>query len=72
MHKLRYTVVGEIQTMGDVALCRWGSGLPGQPFHYTGTDLLEARDGRVARFYTFVDGGSPLPGNAGGKHEGGA
>jgi len=51
----RYTVTGEIQTMFNVATCRWGSGMPGQPFHYTGTDFLEERDGRVTRLYTFID-----------------
>lgn len=35
--------------------CRWGSGMPGQPFHYTGTDFLEERDGHVSRLYTFID-----------------
>jgi hypothetical protein len=25
----------------------------------TGTDVLEERDGRVAVFYTFIDGGTP-------------
>ena len=30
-----------------------------QPFRYTGTDVLEERDGRVAVFYTFIDSGSP-------------
>ena len=52
----RYTVTGGIQTMHNaVATCRWGSGMPGQPFHYTGTDFLEERDGRVSRLYTFID-----------------
>jgi len=51
----RYTVTSEIQAMHNVATCRWGSGMPGQPFHYTGTDLLEVRDGRVSRLYTFID-----------------
>src|ERR1700756_2118438 len=51
----RYTVTSEIQTMHNVATCRWGSGMPGQPFHYTGTDFLEERDGRVSRLYTFID-----------------
>src|ERR1700739_1458882 len=61
----RYTVVGDIQTMHTVGICRWGSGLPGQPFRYTGTDVVEERDGRVAIFYTFIDSGTPpvsLPG----------
>jgi ketosteroid isomerase-like protein len=53
--ELRYTVTSEIQTMSTVATCRWGSGMPGQPFRYTGTDFLEERDGRVARLYTFID-----------------
>ena len=51
----RYTVTSAIQTMRNVATCRWGSGMPGQPFHYTGTDFLEERDGRVSRLYTFID-----------------
>jgi hypothetical protein len=55
----RYTVVGDIQTMHTVGICRWGSGLPGQPFRYTGTDVVEERDGRVAIFYTFIDSGTP-------------
>jgi len=55
----RYSVVGEIQTMHTVGMCRWGSGLPGEPFRYTGTDVLEARDGKVAVFYTFIDAGTP-------------
>jgi ketosteroid isomerase-like protein len=55
----RYTVVGDIHTMHNVGMCRWGSGLPGQPFRYTGTDVLEERDGRVAVFYTFIDSGTP-------------
>jgi hypothetical protein len=55
----RYTVVGDIHTMHNVGMCRWGSGLPDQPFRYTGTDVLEERDGRVAVFYTFIDSGTP-------------
>src|SRR3984885_5432366 len=55
----RYKVVGDIHTMHNVGMCRWGSGLPDQPFRYTGTDVLEERDGRVAVFYTFIDSGTP-------------
>jgi len=51
----RYRVTSELQTMYNVATCRWGSGMPGQSFHYTGTDFLEERDGRVTRLYTFID-----------------
>jgi hypothetical protein len=51
----RYTVTSEIQVMHNVATCRLGSGMPGQPFHYTGTDFREERDGRVSRLYTFID-----------------
>src|ERR1700679_1312295 len=43
----RYAVIGDIQTMHNVGMCRWGSGLLRQPYRYTGTDVLEARDGRV-------------------------
>ena len=39
----RYKVVGDIRTMHNVGMCRWGSGLPDQPFRYTGTDVLEER-----------------------------
>ena len=55
----RYAVIGDIQTMHNVGMCRWGSGLRGQPYRYTGTDVLEAREGRVAVFYTFIDSGTP-------------
>jgi HEAT repeat protein len=30
--------------MHNVGMCRWGSGLPGQPFRYTGTDVLDESD----------------------------
>ncbi|WP_052201019.1 nuclear transport factor 2 family protein [Terriglobus sp. TAA 43] len=56
----RYYVVGEMQEMQNVALCRWGSGIPGEPFHYTGTDVLEEREGRMTLFYTFIDGHAPM------------
>ena len=55
----RYTVIGDIQTKHSVGICRWGSGLPGQPYRYTGTDVVEGRNGRVAVFYTFIDNGTP-------------
>jgi hypothetical protein len=55
----RYAVVGDIQTMHTVGMCRWGSGIPGEPFRYAGTDVVEARDGRVAVFYTFIESGTP-------------
>ena len=51
----RYTVTSEVQSMHNVATCRWGSGMSGQPFHYTGTHFLEEREGRVSRLYTFID-----------------
>ena len=44
-------------TMSGCAV--WGSGPPDQPFRYTGTDILEERNGRVAVFYTFIDSGTP-------------
>jgi hypothetical protein len=55
----RYTVVGDIQTMHTVGMCRWESGLPGEPFRYAGTDVVESHEGRVAIFYTFIDSGTP-------------
>ncbi len=39
----------------EAATCRWGSGMPGQPFHYTGTDFLDEQDGCVSRLYAFID-----------------
>ena len=51
----RYIVTSEVQTMHNVATYRWGSGMPGQQFHNTGTDFLEEEDGRVSRLYTFID-----------------
>ena len=42
----RYKVVGDIRTMHNVGMCRWGSGPPDQPFRYTGTDVLEEHNGR--------------------------
>jgi hypothetical protein len=57
----RYYVVGDMQSMHNVAMCQRGSGIPGEPFHYTGTDLIEERDGRMGIFYTFIDGHSPMP-----------
>jgi len=51
--------VGFGPPMHNVEMCRWGSGLPDQPFRYTGTDVLKERDGRVAVFYTFIDSGTP-------------
>jgi hypothetical protein len=56
----RNFVIGEIQEMQNVALCRWGSGIPGEACKYSGTDLLEERDGRMTIFYTFIDGHSPM------------
>jgi hypothetical protein len=34
--------------------------MTGQPFHYTETDFVEERDGRVTRLYTFIDHGWSL------------
>jgi len=34
--------------------------MPGQPFHYTGTDFLEECDGRVTTLYTFIDQRNPV------------
>jgi hypothetical protein len=49
----------ERELYGETSVHSWGSGLPGQPFRYTGTDVVEERDGRVAVFYTFIDSGTP-------------
>src|SRR5258708_12364741 len=37
----RYKVVGDIPTMHNVGMCRWGGGLPNQPFRYTVPDVLD-------------------------------
>jgi hypothetical protein len=52
--------VGFGPPMHNIGMRRWDSGLPDQPFRYTGTDVVEERDGRVAVFYTFIDGGTPV------------
>lgn len=43
------------QAVQDGGLLAWGSGPPGQPPSYTGTDVIIVRDGRIAALYVFLD-----------------
>ncbi|HVR22714.1 MAG TPA: hypothetical protein VMU26_05280 [Candidatus Polarisedimenticolia bacterium] len=45
--------------MRNVGMCRWGADFLTNLSAYTGTDVLEERDGRVAVYYTFIDSGTP-------------
>src|SRR3989442_8658878 len=50
----RYTVTGEILIMNNLTTCRWGIGIPNQPFHYTGKYFLKELDGAVSKLYTVI------------------
>jgi len=55
----RYTEIGAAETLhGEAGRLRWVSGRPGEPPAYAGTDVIVARDGRIAALYLFFD---PLP-----------
>jgi len=40
---------------GNGGRVRWVSGIPGQPPEYAGTDVIVARDGKIAAVYLFFD-----------------
>ena len=55
----RYTPIREPENLGDAAgRITWVSGRPGEAPAYAGTDIIVARDGRIAALYLFFD---PLP-----------
>src|ERR1700756_80919 len=55
-----YQPIAPPEELGDGARVRWGSGSPGKPPAYAGTDFIVARDGKIAAVYLFFDG----PGDA--------
>ena len=52
---LRYQPTSEPGKSGDGGLVRWVSGRPGEAPAYSGTDVIIARDGRIAALYLFFD-----------------
>jgi hypothetical protein len=51
----RYQPIAEPEVLGDVGRVQWVSGIPGEPPAYAGTDVIVARDGRIAGVYLFFD-----------------
>ena len=51
----QYQPLAAPEVTGDAARVRWVSGTPGKPPAYAGTDLIIARDGRIASVYLFFD-----------------
>ncbi len=51
----RYQLLSPPEVMGDGGGVRWGSGSPGKPPAYAGTDFIIARDGKIAAVYLFFD-----------------
>ena len=50
-----YQVIAEPEERGDAGRIQWVGGRPGDPPAYAGTDLIIARDGRIAAIYLFFD-----------------
>ncbi|WBO21728.1 nuclear transport factor 2 family protein [Sphingomonas abietis] len=51
-----YTVLREPEVLGeDAGRVQWVSGPPGGAPEYAGTDIVVARDGRIAAVYLFFD-----------------
>jgi hypothetical protein len=52
----RYTVAHPPEQLHQTAgRIRWLSGKPGEPPAYAGTDIIVARDGKIAAIYLFFD-----------------
>lgn len=51
----RYQPISPPEEMGDAGRVRWVSGSPDKPPAYAGTDLIVARDGKIAAVYLFFD-----------------
>ncbi|WJH40927.1 nuclear transport factor 2 family protein [Aliirhizobium terrae] len=52
----RYTVVRPPEQLHETAgRIQWVSGRPGEPPAYAGTDIIVARDGKIAAVYLFFD-----------------
>lgn len=53
----RYEIIAPVETLpGEVARAKWVSGAPGEPPAYAGTDVVVAKDGKIAAIYMFFDG----------------
>lgn len=56
---LRYTPLRDPEELDGAGRVQWMSGRPGEAPAYAETDVIVARDGRIAAVYLFFD---PLPG----------
>ncbi|KAA0097654.1 nuclear transport factor 2 family protein [Mycolicibacterium sp. P1-18] len=50
-----YTETGEPQVLQDAGVIAWTSGPRGAEPEYTGLDVLQVRDGRIAVLYVFLN-----------------
>ena len=55
-----FVTVGPEELHGTAGRIQWASCRPGEPPSYAGTDVIIARDGRIAAVYLFFDA---LPGD---------
>jgi hypothetical protein len=51
----RYQPLAPPDETGDGGRVRWVSGVPGEAPAYAGTDVIIARDGKIAAVYLFFD-----------------
>ncbi len=51
----KYQPLAPTEETGNAGRVRWVSGSPGKPPEYAGTDILIARDGKIAAVYLFFD-----------------
>lgn len=51
----RYQPIAPPEEVGDGGRVRWVSGTPGKEPAYAGTDVIVARDGKIAALYLFFD-----------------
>ena len=51
----RYQPIAEPEEVGNGGRVQWVSGRPGEAPAYAGTDVIIARDGRIAAVYLFFD-----------------
>ena len=50
-----YTDHGEPAVLHDTGLLAWGSGPADEAPEYTGLDLIQVRDGKIAALYVFLN-----------------
>ena len=51
----KYQPLSPPEELGDSAMVKWVSGVPGQPPAYGGTDFVIVRDGKISALYLFFD-----------------